>query len=208
MNTELELGFGIEEFIQVCITANFAMENYYGKTNPDFYKIVMRYYELLEELLASFQVGQDERFTALEEAAFKHSYSEYLRKGKEKAIELYLEECQRIIEPLKQEFKCNEWYKAQHCVDTAQERAAIINLMGEIRKLEETYMEEINAMNTKQDIQEKKKLVFDRLRYGQTPRESDLGGYMPYKKDMKNHAYFLDPEQLRSIFGISDGGDA
>lgn len=208
MKTEFELGFGIEELIQISITANFAMENYYGRTNPDFYKAVMSYYAVLEKELASFETRQNERFPALEEAAIKHRYNECLRTGKKKTIEAYLRECQRIIEPLKQKFNCAEWYEAQHCTNTVQERAAIINLMGEIRKLEETYMEGTNTMNTKLDAQEKKKLVFDRLRHGQAPRESDLGGYMPYKKDMKNHAYFLDPEQLSSIFGISDGGDA
>lgn len=208
MKTEFELGFGIEEFIQISIIANFAMENYYGRTNPDFYKAVMSYYEVLEGNLASFQTGQDKRFAALEEAAIKHRYNELLQKSKKEAIEKYLEKCQQIIEPLGQEFECDKWYAAQHCNDTVQERKAIINLMGEIRKLEEKYMEETNAMNTNQSAQEKKKLVFDRLRYGNAPRESNLGGYIPYKKDMKNHSYFLEPERLASIFGISDGGDA
>jgi len=208
MKTEFELGLGIEEFIQISITANFAMENYYGRTNPDFYKTVMSYYEVLEEELASFQTGQNEQFAALKEASIKHQYNECLRAGKKKAIEAYLKECQKITKSLNLDFKCDEWYDAQHCVNTVQERAAIINLMGEIRKLEETYMEGTNDMNTVPNVQEeKKKLVFDRLRHGQAPRESDLGGYMPHKKDMENHAYFLNPEQLRSIFGISDGGD-
>lgn len=208
MKTEFELGSGIEELIQISITANFAMENYYGSTNPDFYKAVMSYYAVLEKELDSFQTEENERFAALEEAAFKHRYNECLRNGKKEAIEAYLNECQKITEPLKQEFKCNEWYKAQHCTNAVQERAAIIKLMGEIRKLEETYMEGTNTMNKKPNAQEKKKLVFESLRYAQAPRNSDLGGYMPYKKDMENHGYFLDPERLGSIFGISDGGDA
>lgn len=208
MKTELELGLGIEEFIQISITVNFAMENYYGRTNPNFYKTLMTYYTILEKELASFQTGQDERFTALEEAANKHQYNECLRRCKMEAIEAYLRECQKIVGPLGLKFDCAAWYQAQHCTNTVQEREAIINLMSEIRKLEETYMEGTNTMNTRKNAPEKKEYVFDRLRHGQSPRVSDLGGYMPYKEDMENDGYFLPPNRLRSIFGIFDEGDA
>lgn len=208
MKTELELGLGIEEFIQISITANFAMENYYGKTNPCFYKTVMSYYTILEEKLASFQIGQDERFTALEEAANKHQYNECLRRCKIETIEAYLQECQKIVETLELKFDCDAWYKAQRCTNTVQERAAIINLMSEIRKLEEIYMEGANTMNTRKNLLEKKEHVFDHLRHGQSPRVSDLGGYMPYKDDMENDGYFLAPDRLRSILGIFHEGDA
>lgn len=207
MKTEFELGLGIEELIQISITANFAMENYYGRTNPEFFETVMLYYEILEEALSSFQSGADEQFSALEDAAMRYSYHEKLRASKKRAIDSYLEECQRIVEPIRPKFKCAEWFENQHCADTAQEREAIIDLMGEIRKMEETYMEGANVMKTKQNIQDQKKRIFDRLRTGQAPRESELGGYMSHKKDMKNNAYFPAPEQLRSIFGVSDEGE-
>lgn len=207
MKTELELGRGIEELVQISITVNFAMENYYGRTNPLFFEAVMSYYEILEAALSSSPAGADDEFSALEGAAMGYSYREKLQESKKAAIDSYLEECQKIIEPIKPDFNCDAWFENRHCSDTAEEREAIIKLMGEIRKMEELYMEGANAMKTKQTVQDQKKRVFARLLTGQAPRESELGGYMSHKKDMQNTAYFPAPERLRSIFGISDGGE-
>ena len=33
-------------------------------------------------------------------------------------------------------------------------------------------------------------------------RESEYGGYVPYKRDMKNESYYLIPEQVRSILSL------
>ena len=208
MRTEFELGLGIEELIQISITANFSMENYYGQTNPEFYETVMAYYEVLEDSLASFASDHDGQFAALDEAAAKHWYYESLLQGKQEAIGMYLAECQKIVQPFKPDFMCSKWYEEQHCTNVVQERAAIINLMGEIRKLEEEYMKKMNVLNAEQTVSKKKQLAFNRTRHGEPPRTSNLGGYMPYKKDMKNRSYFLSPERLRSIFDTSDKGDA
>ena len=47
--------------------------------------------------------------------------------------------------------------------------------------------------------EEEKREVYNRLRYGHRLRESEYGGYVPYKRDMENDSYYLTPEQIRSI---------
>lgn len=52
--------------------------------------------------------------------------------------------------------------------------------------------------------QVEKKAIFDRIRHGEPPRASYLGGHSPCKGDIHDTSYFLEPKRLRSIFRLSE----
>lgn len=133
VSIELELGEAIEEVLRTEVLINFAIENYYAKSNPLFFEwIFSEFYfnikQSIDELTAATEDAENE--TELQICLL--NYREKISSAKQRAIELFLDKCKEIVSAEGLDFDPVEWFKQQ-----PDSKVAIIEVMKEIRSREE-----------------------------------------------------------------------
>lgn len=139
MTVEQELGLGIEEIIQTSITANFAMENYFGKTNNRFFEEIMNLYDELEQKIDALEScsDADKGCNDLSNVIWHYNYHQHIIAKKREAISLYLARCDKIAKKKKIQFDPEQWFQAHKGKTTEEEHAAILGILEQIRIQEE-----------------------------------------------------------------------
>lgn len=130
---EMELGLGIEAYIQTEILTNFVMENYEGKTNHKFYRDIFDVaYPFLEKEVTGAFVGTGEQANTINQQIALLRFRQLLKAVREKSLEKFLSRVVQIVEQQGLDFNVMEWFSNQTDTDTA-----ILNLVDIIRKKEE-----------------------------------------------------------------------
>ncbi len=132
ISEEMELGRGIEQLIQTAVAINFSLENYMGKTNPGFYRMIFdSFYPNLEETLGKVRQAY-ENGDKLAQDIECLKYHDCINKAKNLSIKAYLEKCCDIAKKQNIAFDPFKKYK-----EIENDTDAILKIMNEIRSLEE-----------------------------------------------------------------------
>lgn len=145
LSEELELGKGIEAYIQTEILTNFAMENYYAKTNREFFKTIFdTAYPNLEKQVSDLKYDTaDDVDIATKHLAFMR-YERWLDAVMSKSLKQFIDACEKIITKQRISLEAEKWFRENVAenLSKGQSRSksietAVRGLIEEIRKQEE-----------------------------------------------------------------------
>jgi len=133
LSEEMELGWGIEAYIQTEILTNFVMENYEGKTNHKFYQDIFDFaYPFLESKVRGVSVDTGEQANTIDKQAELLRYRQLVAVVKEESLKKFLTKAVEIVNRQGVDFDVEAWFSRQTDTDKA-----ILDLVEIIREKEE-----------------------------------------------------------------------